>query len=425
MRNGVSELFADLADEARVYGDLDLPVRVMRRRQRIARFAPVGVAALVVVASVLTYAAVRPAPAVTEDDAGDIPIGSLTWLPQSLSPPGSAPPLPTDRGVGPAAVVVWLARPQGQGPAVDPNAAYVVSTAGDRYRLPDGRLFALSPDGRWLLSDASGRLRLRDLTGSRTIDVGPAPGWPVAAAWTSDTLAVGRALDNPDEPATSHRAAIVDLSSGGVRTVSLARYPTTAVCGLRDNGDLVLCSRDPAVDHVELWVVDGRTGEQRSHVDADLTASLTPAERDAGRIVMPMTEVTAMPGGATVLVRTNRYVKTSGVMVPGDLLVVDVSDGRVARRLALPEERVGRKVPAPADIGGVYFTVPVGRTLESILDDGILLIRNGAKGTGADALISTVRGVELLDPATGTRKAVMTVSGYVFSVILRGALDQV
>jgi hypothetical protein len=82
--------------------------------------------------------------------------------------------------------------------------------------------------------------------------------------------------------------------------------------------------------------------------------------------------------------------------------------------------------------------VPVGRTLESILDESILLIRYGAKGTGADALIQRVRGVEvpqrrddaggperLLDPATGTRKAVMTVSGYAFSVILRGALDQV
>jgi len=417
--NGVSELFADLAGEAKVYGALEEPVRVMRRRRRILRFAPVGVAALVVVASVLTYVAVRPTPADTEDDIGDIPTGSLSWLPPTLSPPASAPALPTDRGVGPAAVVVW---PQNQ-----PDAAYVVAPSGDSYRLPDGQVFGLSPDGRWLLSEASGRLGLRDLTGSRTIDVGPSPETGVDTVWDSDrgTLAVGRVYDSPDLPAAGHTATIVDLTSGGTRTVSLARYPTTRFCGLRDS-DLLLCSTEPAVGHLEVWVVDGRTGVQRSHLDADLTGALTPAELDAGRLgapgIGPTTDVTAMPGGSAVLIQTTRYAKGAGVVIPADLLLVDVRDGRVMRRLGLPEQRTGRRVPA--DGGGFWFTVTVGHGVASTLDDGVLLVRWGPAGRGADALVRVVRGLELLDPATGGRTAVMTVSGPVAGILVRGAAGE-
>ena len=52
--------------------------------------------------------------------------------------------------------------------------------------------------------------------------------------------------------------------------------------------------------------------------------------------------------------------------------------------------------------------------------DGLLLARFGPRGTGPDALIRVFRAVELLDPRSGGRSTVTTVSGDVAWLIVRG-----
>lgn len=433
---GLPDLLTEIADEAKTYDGVDQAVRVLRRRQRMRRLVPATMAAVVAAGLLVTYVAVRPGPP-GGDGIGptvpDIPAGSLPWLPQTLTVPQTPPPaLPADRGVGAGSLIYQRLRPLVAGttaPGDDITTPYLVTVDGGHYQLPVSHVLSLSPDGRWLLSVRNNHVVLRDLTGSEVKDLGAYLDRAFAAAWSSNSsrLAFEQSGDlvdrtvraeQADKVLTYDQATVVDLPSGQTHNVTVSQFPGTRICGVQDGGDLILCSSVLVPNHVSVWLADGGSGVQRSHVTADLSSVLTDGER-AAESASPLFGLNVQPlsGGTTLLVRTHQNV---GMIMPDDLLAVDLTDGRVSRRLDLPVQEVGSATPSN---GGVRYSVTQSWAALSASTEGVLLARGGPRGTGPDSMVSTVQALELLDPVSGQRSVVTTVSGDVWNIFARGTVS--
>jgi hypothetical protein len=189
------------------------------------------------------------------------------------------------------------------------------------------------------------------------------------------------------------------------------------LCGAQDTGKLLGC--DSVGAPVSLTLVDAATGAPGPTVTPDLAAVLTPAEQEANLTVGSMAAgvVGPLAGGDVVVVRTSVYRPQAGIIQSADLLLFDVATGRFIRRIALPPQEVPRTVPMS---GGVAFLAVESRDVGVALPEGIPLIHEVPVGD-AEPQATKVGGVEFADPQTGGRVEVMTVSGTVSRVVLRGS----
>jgi hypothetical protein len=418
--NGVAELLSEMAEDARTYGAVDPAVRVLRRRRRMARLAPLTVAAAVVVALVVAYAAVGRG--TLDRTIGDP--RPLPWLPDTWTvATATTPSLPTDRGVGPGAYVYMAADPRTWPTGAHPR--YLVTVDGGQYRLPDeARGYGLSPDGRWLLVVTEGRYVLRDLTGAEAKVLDRHGGRSVAVGWSGDSavLALQQTFGAEGTPDLEAAATVVELPSGGTRSVGLTPYPGEFICGVRPDGDLLLCPWDSVAGHVVVRLVDGRTGNERSHMDADVTDVLSEDQRKADEWAPAFgQQVTALPDGDTLVVRASRYIAFDDARpratVADDLLVLDRRDGRVLRWLDMPEQRVPWMAPEGSE---ERAAIAERWQVASALPEGILLAHYAP--LPGDGRWQTLAGLELLDPVTGSRTEVMSGagSGFVVDILPRG-----
>ena len=392
--SGLADLLADAAAEAKLYGDPERAVRVLRRRRRLARLTPLAIAVVVLVAVPLTYVSLhRPPTQMT-------PSGIVNWLPARLAPATDPPPLPADRPVGRASLV-YVGQDRLRGVLVTADLAQY------RVGISQVPILGLSPDGRWLLSVVDNRVMLRDLTGTATLDLFALPDRRVNAAWSPDSHTVAV------QPMTSQGTTmVVDLDSLRSHQITMP----IRLCGAQDTGKLLGCST--MGEPVSVTLVDAATGERGRTVAADLSSVLTPAEQQAVSINPPSTgaEMEPVSGGEVMAVRTNVYHPEAGVTVPGDLLLFDVATGRFLRRIALPPTEVGRMVPQS---GGVAFMAAEGRGMGAGLPEGIPLVHVVPVGE-AHPSQAKVTAVEFADPSTGARVQVMTVSGTVTELFVRG-----
>jgi hypothetical protein len=392
--SGLADLLADVADEAKVYGNTEQAVRVLRRRHRVARLTPLVLAVVVVAAVSVTYVAVH------RGSGQMTPSAVVSWLPSRLLPDPGAPPLPTDRGVGPGSLV-YVGR--------DEQRAVLVTVDLGQYGLrvdPDSAL-SISPDGRWLLSVVDGRATLRDLTGTTVKSLFALPGGSAELAWSANLLAI-RPVSSSDQ------VTVVDLDSLASHRISM----TDELCGARNDGKLLGCS--PSGAPISVTLMDAATGDPRPTVAADLTSALTPIEQMGANIARVFgAGMVSANDGEVVAVRTTPYHAEAGVVTPGDLLVFDVATGRFLRRISLPPTETGATVPQS---GGVAFLATEQREVQAGPTDGVTLIHTVPIGP-ADPHGSKVIGVEFVDPSTGARLEVMTVTGTVTRLVVRGGTN--
>ncbi len=173
MSTDLAQELAALADESANYADARAAIgAAQRHRRRRAVAVPVaaGLAALLAVGVIGVRAATSTG---NRDVPGDVP--AALALPPVVTPPtGYVPPLPTDRGVGPA-VLAYRACPS-------TCPAYLVTATGRTYALgtPDrdanplvataaqvqDLAVSLSPDGRYLATTTNDATTIRDLTGT-------------------------------------------------------------------------------------------------------------------------------------------------------------------------------------------------------------------------------------------------------------------
>src|SRR5262249_24427095 len=201
--SGLADLLAGVADEAKVYGNTERAVRVLRRRRRVARLTPLVLGAVVIAAVSVTYVAVH------RGSGQMTPSAIVSWLPSRLLPAPDAPPLPTDRGVGPGSLV-YVGRDQGRAVLVTADLAQY------GLRVTPDSVLSISPDGRWLLSVVDGRATLRDLTGTTVKSLFALPGGSAELAWSADLLAI-RPVSSDDQVSVinldtlaSHRITMTD-----------------------------------------------------------------------------------------------------------------------------------------------------------------------------------------------------------------------
>jgi len=396
----------DGATDTRIYDEIDPATPVNLRPRRLARMAPLLAAAAVAVALLIAFLPFRPG------DGDEGAAGPVSWLPSRLTPAKAPPPLPADRGVGPASLIYLTAG----GPQ-----AVLVTVTGSQYRLPDTGPRSLSPDGRWLLSVRDKRLILRDLTGTEVRDLGSeiAVG-AFSAVWSTDGAELVIQQDQMRNAPPYDRATVVDLALGQSSTVPLVQFTGTSVCGVQGNGDLVLCPGRFDRRDLRTWVVDGVTGQLRSQHTMELMDVLEPSERRGEEVAGQLGDwQLALADGLTLALRAHDYVPEQGVTTPGDLLLVDVATGKFVRRLELPTQAV---VGIGESGGSQRFATTEGRRVVAAAPEGVLLVHSGPLGsTGGDRFVEIVRALELLDPVTGKRTVVTKVSGSIAAVIPRGA----
>src|SRR5690349_9892376 len=137
--NALRDLLIEVAEEAKLYDGTDKAIQRVRRRRRLVRLAPLIAAAAVVVALLAVSV-----PLLRGGSDESLPIASVSWLPERLTPAKNPESLPTDRAVGKGSLVYF---PTVVG-ADDPGYYVLLTVDGRHYRLPGQS--SLSPDGRWL-----------------------------------------------------------------------------------------------------------------------------------------------------------------------------------------------------------------------------------------------------------------------------------
>jgi hypothetical protein len=391
----MSELLAEVADEARNYDATDHAVRAMRRQRRFRRIAPMAVAVVVLLGLGVTAAIFRTT------DGESLPTGPsiVDGLPRSLGA-GPTQPFPEDRAVGPAALVYRSL------PSLD---GVLVTTDGARYRLPD-QAIGLSPDGRWLVTLRGGQALVRDLTGTTTWTLTSEPKAPYRLVWAKDGTRLAEHGD--EEPAT-----VLDLATGAVHQVSVGSSPQARLCGLQDTGALVVCARAETGTVLELSTVDSVTGEQLSHRSVDVPGVLSENERK-GLNIMGYDYIQPMAGATTLLLPIYRYLD-AGIALPSDALVLRVDTATIVQRLTMPVNREPAAVPDPASNGVRYMYQEVWLTRPS--PSGGLLLIHATAVDGKPTQQPVIRELQYLDPATGERTTVTTISASlaVGDVVLR------
>jgi hypothetical protein len=332
---GLREHFVEMAAEARRYDVAESAILVARRRRRLLRAAPVGVA----VAAVLGVLAVWPPPgggdqppaviadrsAISEvDAAGSAHWARLDWLPHRWSPPTGAPPLPRLSAPGMAALVYVRCSP---GRLSCPPGTVLLTRHGRQYAVPD-EVVGLSPDGRWLAYGPDGRQMLRDLTGTAVHALGNVS----LVRWSPDSrwLAIEAYASTPG--VNAGQVEVIDLSDWRRHTVPVFDPDRWGLVGVFPSGDLLLAPRGNTIPQgFELVVADARTGAQR-HLEVSLRDQLARDEVIGSGPAMPL----LIRRGDTLLYQLHR--RHAGSMVPGDLVEIATDTGRVRKRYVLPDD---------------------------------------------------------------------------------------
>jgi hypothetical protein len=402
--SALRDLLSEVAAEAGPYDVTDRAVRTVRRRRRLAVIAPVA-AALLVAAGTVAALPLRP------DGEGEALVWSseVSWLPTRLVPVASPPPLPTDRGVAPAAIVYAVRNVQFPGT--------LLTADGRHYRMPGDGVRAISPDGRWVVFRRGATLALRDLTGTAVRDLGVDHRGTVGA-WSPDSRWL--ALRTYAEGDPTRLTTVVDMESGETLRAVPDPDMETSLCGLRVTGDLLTCTADKESTRFVVREVDPRTGDQTRRVTVDPAAAMTESERKAdwaSPMVVPGAYAMLRPDGRTLLMRTTDYVAGRGLTRVGDVLAIDLDRPEATpRRYELPTSTLGKeqRVDGGYRYGGAdqHLCVAAG-------DEGMLVIHYVPR-PGAPMDREVVAELELLDPDTGRLSRVARVVGRVYEVIVRG-----
>ena len=185
---GLREALADLADEARPYGDPAAAVGERARRRRRRVFGPAAMVAVLILSAAaiwgprlmpINQAGGRPTPPASPPCRSGFPVP----LPSGAAA-GAGRPLPADRGIGAA----WLVRVREARTATGSTSL----PTGQQYQieLPDASprftSVTLSPNGRFLLWTTPDGTVLRDFSGTGQIRV-PVHGWRM---WAPDSGAL-------------------------------------------------------------------------------------------------------------------------------------------------------------------------------------------------------------------------------------------
>jgi hypothetical protein len=415
--SGLSELLTDIAAEAKTYGGTEKAVRVLRRRRKVRRLAPLAAVLVVLAGLGLTYiyplTNIQPKPR-TVVPQESIATGSVPWLPTELTAPSTPPPpLPTDRGVGAGSLIYRANSTVHVTPAPTSSipANILVTTSGAQYRLPAGTRpygtqASLSPDGtQLLLADHDGTLTVRDLTGFAALEVGtlPAPGddHRFQAFWSGDSSRLAFPQGS--------KIIVVTVATGHQTVLHLPAGKNTELCGVRASGEVLVCSQDTVPFQAGVFVLDGQTSAITTQRVVNLKSQLTAAEQQGDQTAASIYHtVFPLADGNSFLVRLNPYDSVDRVTNGGDLLLVDIATGNI-RRLPLPEQKIGDHRPQS---GGIAFAAIDSREVSSALADGVYLVHTGPLGpSGDDEYQYAVHSIEQLNPATGTRVQVTAVSG--------------
>ena len=410
--DGLKSLLDGLAREAPRYDVVDRAERVVRRRRRMVRLAPVaaGVAVVLVLGAgwvVLRDADSRP---VTR------PGTPAAWLPPQLSVVKDPLPLPADRGIGPASLLYIprkttseRALPGTRPPMFDEAAA----TAVIRIVTPDGRQYgvaaevneaghpspaSLSPDGRWLAVGYNRGLVLRDLTGTSERTVTTYSNGSTHTFWSPDSRQLVLVRSTPS--AADSEVRVIDVLSGSQSTASsLAAFrdawPAWPI-GVDTAGNLVLKSETSIpgtpTSVLTLWLVDPVTGRERRHLVVDprtLLGSSASAEQGEQAMVLGV----CFLAGDSLLVLTADLITDDR----GGLLVIDLETGKLIEQHALPGDEAARE--------------PLTASPETIL-----LIRRGPSRDHPEAAL------EQLDRKTGELRVVTSIIGDIGLPEVRGML---
>jgi hypothetical protein len=410
----LKDLLDDVADQAKLYDRTDRALGVARRRRRMARTAPVALAATVAIG--LAAVSLPLHKSGMDGDAA----AAVSWLPPRVAvAKKTPPPLPTDHGVAPGSVLYQTA-----------DRTVLVSEDGRQYGLPGawtglprawtGYVRGLSPDGRWLAVETGDKVVLRDLSGTGQIEVaGGVAGIARQGSWSPDgqwfALWSAKLANNTMDPDVDPRITTVDLDSRRQQTVPISGNVT--LTGVLDSGDVALEDRispDQVTTStpVRLSILDRETGQVRHRYQIDVTPWLSAKERQARQPAgQPSTLLPSVDGlladGHTVLLRPVFQLPKTGDgvgYVPDDVLAVDLETGKMTRRYHLPDPRIAKSTKD--------WTIDHNRTLRSVLPDGLLYVHNGRTSPPGGPI-----ALELLDLSTGRLQVVSTVSAEVTNIV--------
>lgn len=215
----VRETFAELAEHARVYDVVEVPVRRARRRRTFRRTA-LPIAAVVGVVALIQFAAWVPSlssrvlqPATTN---------STSVLPGHLAVPWRWTPTVAESAPGPAVIVFTPPAPEHDGTslaqvlgrtAVHTEDASVWASSGV-YRRLDSGCSLLAPNGSQVFCSGSQGLTIVDLVSGRAHVLPTLSGHESEVvhglAWSPDSRTVVIGASNADE----HTVRLVDAASG-------------------------------------------------------------------------------------------------------------------------------------------------------------------------------------------------------------------
>ncbi|MEV0560869.1 hypothetical protein [Dactylosporangium sp. NPDC050588] len=377
----LKDALVDAADDARVYDVTDRAVRVVQRRRTLTRLVPVA-AALLVVAGLVGVA--WP----LSDGGGQEPSTAADGLPRQLTLDRSAPVLPEDRGVGPAALA--FAYDDG-----DQGRWALLAADGRQYKVDGLRVDGMSPDGRWLLVLRSeGSWVLRDLTGTARQEFAGVD-TSAGASWSPDSRRL--------VVQTSSRSGVtytVDLTTGARGTAPPDLPRTARVCAVRNSGELLLCPL-PESSFSGLRLADGTTGRiVRDIPTTDL--GLRPTETVPESFGAPILDT----DDRTLFMRTHDAADPGSAVGQNTFLVgFDLETGRLTHRYPLPDDIPGAQRPAN---GGFEHGQPDARYVLGVHPEGPLLLHLAPSGTDPFHVGSVT--IELIARDTGTLRTVTRAS---------------
>ncbi|GHJ47615.1 hypothetical protein Cs7R123_49570 [Catellatospora sp. TT07R-123] len=324
--NRLREALPMLAEHAGQYADAGAAVTTAKRR-RTGRIAVTAALALLLAAGGYAVFGSRltrfePAPPAASPSAfpSPYPPSAPVTLPSSLADRSStAQPLPEDRGVGRATLLL---------DALDRRDGYLVGADGTWWRRPQTKpgVYQLSPDGRWLARRDETQVVVRDLVGTaqHTLPRADEVWWAPASGWL-----YGTTVDGP-----AWLASLTDWSPHEVDPVTARSF-----LAVTDAGELLCTAEGTSRTRVPLRLVSPATGAEHE-LAVDLTGQLGTDEKlaqvsitnVAGGILTPV--VVAADGVAAVEFYRHEPGNET-VSIASGVIQFSLADGRVLRRVDL------------------------------------------------------------------------------------------
>jgi hypothetical protein len=386
--NTLKDLLDDVAEQAKLYDSMDRALAVARRRRRVARVAPLALAAALAIGLAAVWLPLHRS-GVDGDGAA-----TVSWLPDRITVPKKAPPpLPTDHGVAPGSVVYQAG-----------DKTVLVTEDGRQYGLPrawTGYVRGVSPDGRWLAIETGDKVLLRDLSGTGQIEVaGGGAGFAAQDSWSPDgrwfAVWSAKIASNTMDPDVDPRITTVDLDSRKQQTVPISG--NVRLTGVLDSGDVALADRVSPFQvttstSIRLSIFNPQTRQVRHRYQIDFTPWLSAKERQVRPFIFPEVEPLLADGRTLLLRPVVPVTGTYGASATDDVLAVDLATGTLTRRYYLPDPRGTSSTKDTTVISGLL--------LGAVLPEGVLYVHEHFGGN---------MSLELLDLSTGRLQVVSTMS---------------